>query len=493
VQLIQCVSEGLIVQVVRQSAFIIHPPFPGLSLPSRALPAIAATLDIALFVASSLIGTSLYQFYFSDGIWTVDRAAGLGLMAGAVFVILARPQGLYRFRALVAPSRRLARLSMIAVFSLLALICILFLLKVGSHYSRGAMMAFAGLALALAPIGRLGLGAAARYGVRCGAIKGRQVVTIGDAAEIESLTASDLLQFGIHEVARFALVGRSVNGGLSERDRDRVAQAIEASRRMQALEFALILSWSRDRELSEVRDLLRASALPVRLYPDHNTRALFRQQRERGFDRYFSIKIQREPLGRWERLLKRTLDAVIAFLALVALAPLLALTAVLIKLDSPGPIIFRQRRCGFDNCEFVMFKFRTMTVSEDGGRIVQAQRGDQRVTRVGRVLRRTSIDELPQLINVLRGEMSVVGPRPHAMAHDDEYKARIRNYALRHHVKPGLTGAAQVAGLRGETQRLAQMERRVERDLWYINNWSLALDLKILAQTCVTLLRDEAY
>jgi undecaprenyl-phosphate galactose phosphotransferase/putative colanic acid biosynthesis UDP-glucose lipid carrier transferase len=140
-----------------------------------------------------------------------------------------------------------------------------------------------------------------------------------------------------------------------------------------------------------------------------------------------------------------------------------------------------------------MFKFRTMTVLEDSGPIVQAKRADDRVTRVGRILRRTSIDELPQLLNVIHGDMSLVGPRPHAIAHDDEYKACINNYALRHHVKPGLTGAAQVRGLRGETRRLSQMEQRVERDLWYINNWSLTLDLKIMALTCVALLRFDAY
>ena len=128
-----------------------------------------------------------------------------------------------------------------------------------------------------------------------------------------------------------------------------------------------------------------------------------------------------------------------------------------------------------------------MTVLEDGNSIVQAKPGDARVTRVGKFLRRSSIDELPQLLNVIRGDMSLVGPRPHAIAHDDEFKARISNYALRHHVKPGLTGAAQVAGLRGETERLSQMEQRVERDLWYINNWSLTLDLKLMAMTCVAL------
>jgi undecaprenyl-phosphate galactose phosphotransferase/putative colanic acid biosynthesis UDP-glucose lipid carrier transferase len=192
-------------------------------------------------------------------------------------------------------------------------------------------------------------------------------------------------------------------------------------------------------------------------------------------------------------LIKRASDVVLAAGALVVLSPLLLATAILIKLDSRGPVVFRQRRCGFDDREFVIFKFRTMTVLEDGDRIVQTQRDDERVTRIGRILRRASIDELPQLFNVLRGDMSLVGPRPHAIAHDDQYKAAIDNYALRHHVKPGLTGAAQVAGLRGETRDLALMERRVERDLWYINNWSLTLDLKIMAQTCVALLRDDAY
>ena len=141
----------------------------------------------------------------------------------------------------------------------------------------------------------------------------------------------------------------------------------------------------------------------------------------------------------------------------------------------------------------MIFKFRTMTVLEDAGVIAQARREDPRVTRVGRVLRRLSIDELPQLLNVLRGDMSLVGPRPHAVAHDEAYQGQIANYALRNHVKPGLTGAAQVAGLRGETGEAQDMARRVERDVWYINNWSLALDLRLLAQTTVTLLRAEVY
>ena len=173
----------------------------------------------------------------------------------------------------------------------------------------------------------------------------------------------------------------------------------------------------------------------------------------------------------------------------VALAPLFAAVAILIRLESTGPLIFRQHRKGFNGREFTIFKFRTMNVLEDGRIIPQARRNDPRVTGIGRIFRATSIDELPQLINVLRGHMSLVGPRPHAVAHDDGYTKLIANYAFRQHVKPGLTGWAQVNGFRGETARLELMERRVDCDLWYIRNWSFWLDLRILILTGFELVR----
>jgi len=169
------------------------------------------------------------------------------------------------------------------------------------------------------------------------------------------------------------------------------------------------------------------------------------------------------------------------------------IAAIAIKLDSRGPIIFRQRRSGLNANEFVILKFRTMTVLEDGPVVTQACRDDLRVTRVGKFLRRSSIDELPQLFNVLRGDMSLVGPRPHALAHDDEYRVHIADYAFRHHVKPGMTGWAQVNGLRGETASFEQMAQRVKFDLWYISNWSLGLDLNILLRTSFEVFRDRAY
>jgi len=159
------------------------------------------------------------------------------------------------------------------------------------------------------------------------------------------------------------------------------------------------------------------------------------------------------------------------------------LTAIAIKMDSPGPALFRQCRRGFNGRPFQIFKFRTMSVQEDGDRIVAAQRNDSRVTRVGNWLRRTSIDELPQLLNVLQGSMSIVGPRPHALAHDTEFEELLDNYAYRQHVKPGVTGWAQVHGYRGEMRTIEDIEQRIKYDLWYIDNWSLKNDFKIILMT----------
>jgi undecaprenyl-phosphate galactose phosphotransferase/putative colanic acid biosynthesis UDP-glucose lipid carrier transferase len=167
------------------------------------------------------------------------------------------------------------------------------------------------------------------------------------------------------------------------------------------------------------------------------------------------------------------------------------LAAIAIKLDSPGPVIFRQIRKGFNGKHFVILKFRTMTVQENGPNVVQATRGDSRVTTIGRLLRSSSIDELPQLWNVLRGEMSLIGPRPHALAHDNYFETLLRDYAFRHHVKPGITGWAQCNGARGGTPTIEHIAERVKLDLWYINNWSLWLDFLILIKTVFEVFRKR--
>jgi putative colanic acid biosynthesis UDP-glucose lipid carrier transferase len=188
---------------------------------------------------------------------------------------------------------------------------------------------------------------------------------------------------------------------------------------------------------------------------------------------------------------KRVLDVVVAWSLVVLLAPVLALVSLAIALDSRGPILFCQRRTGLGGQTFGIFKFRSMHVLEDGAEITQAQAHDARITRVGRVIRKLSLDELPQLFNVIAGDMSLVGPRPHALAHDDYYGAAISNYAVRQRVRPGITGWAQVNGARGATPTLDIMRRRVDLDAWYVAHASLKLDLKILLRTPLAVLASE--
>ena len=253
-----------------------------------------------------------------------------------------------------------------------------------------------------------------------------------------------------------------------------------------------MLPWSCNQRLVAILDELVRTPLPVRLLVDRALEEVAaRNSAQVG--RFASIEVQRAPLSIGARVQKRVLDLTVASLGLLMLTPLLALVALLIRVDSAGPVFFRQRRTGFNGKIFQICKFRTMTASDDGTVVKQATRHDTRVTRVGRILRATSIDELPQLWNVIRGEMSIVGPRPHALAHDSEYIRKIDNYAFRHHMKPGLTGWAQVNGYRGETRHIELMERRVEHDLWYINNWSIWLDMRIMAKTAITLLTHKAY
>jgi putative colanic acid biosysnthesis UDP-glucose lipid carrier transferase len=197
------------------------------------------------------------------------------------------------------------------------------------------------------------------------------------------------------------------------------------------------------------------------------------------------------PLFGYSAVVKRVMDICISAGLLLAMAPLFAALAIVIRLNSPGPAIFKQRRYGLDGQEFLVYKFRTMKVMEDGPAVMQATQGDHRVTRLGAFLRKNSLDELPQLINVLQGRMSLVGPRPHAVAHNEQYRKLIRGYMLRHKVLPGITGLAQVNGCRGETSKLEDMQARIRYDLDYLKRWSPVLDLKILILTAFRAFGDD--
>jgi putative colanic acid biosynthesis UDP-glucose lipid carrier transferase len=203
------------------------------------------------------------------------------------------------------------------------------------------------------------------------------------------------------------------------------------------------------------------------------------------------VAVCETPIFGVNAVVKRVFDLVMASAILAVIWPLMAAIAIGVRLSSPGPVLFKQRRYGLGGEEIMVYKFRTMTVQEDGANIVQAQRADKRVTRFGAFLRRTSLDELPQFFNVIGGNMSIIGPRPHAVAHNEQYRKLIDGYMIRHKVKPGISGWAQVNGFRGETETIEKMQKRVEYDLDYLRNWSVSLDMWIMVKTIIVVLKDR--
>jgi len=234
--------------------------------------------------------------------------------------------------------------------------------------------------------------------------------------------------------------------------------------------------------MEDINKHLEDSSVDVYFMPDRFTRMIMEGE-SADYGDFSLVNISRVRKAPTAEIIKRCFDFVFAALVLLLVSPLLILIAIAIRWDSPGPVIFRQRRYGLDGQVIWVWKFRTMKVLEDGDVVRQAHKNDPRVTRVGAFLRATSLDEVPQFINVLQGRMSVVGPRPHPIAHNAEFRSKVAGYMMRYKFKPGITGWAQVNGWRGETDTLDKMEKRVEFDLQYIRNWSLWFDMKIIMMT----------
>jgi putative colanic acid biosynthesis UDP-glucose lipid carrier transferase len=451
---------------------------------------LALVFDLLLIVLASTFASTGYKYVWHENLATAEACLGAGLVNGFLYIYVASMRGLYRLPVLLAPLPYFSRLLTIFLSMAFVITGSVVFLKGNIAFSFWPLVATLLLQLILLVIDRWVFAIATRAILSAKNLAGRRVVTIGEPAELMGLSASFLLQcFGIQEIFRVAMKrGSSSIEVLAVLD-----CAIAAASEQGAEEFLVALRWSSQELLETVHSRLRASPLPVRLLPSHGMRTLLGQRGLSTDPLLLPVTIQRVALTPFERAAKRVLDVVVSMTAIALFSPLFLIAAAAVKLNKPGQIIFRQRRSGFNAKEFVIFKFRTMTVLEDGPVVTQACRDDLRVTRIGRLLRRSSLDELPQLFNVLRGDMSLVGPRPHALAHDNEYRVRIADYDFRHRVKPGMTGWAQVNGLRGETASSEQMAERVKLDIWYINNWSLGLDLNIMVRTCFEVLRDRAY
>lgn len=461
-----------------------------LKIPYFALQYFLSLIDAVLIIAASLVGSGLYQVVTTGEFNNADHLLGAGIVSALLYVAIGLSGGFYDIRAAFSKRKDAARI--LAQWSIVGLLLALlaFLMKSGAVFSRGSVICFGSLALLSLLVCRRFSKRLVSAAVTDGQVQGRRAIVLGTRDELGALAAGDLLErFGLTEVERIVFTSDRNSGiAMSASESSSLEQALTVARDRGVDEIVLALPWSETRKLELVRDQLRISPLPVQLLPDRRIRSMAENPSFR-LRRSLSIEIQRGPLSRAEQLSKRLVDIIGASLGLVILAPLMLLTAIAIKLDSAGPVFFRQRRKGFNAKQFPIFKFRSMSVMEDDATVVQAKRFDPRVTKVGRVLRRSSIDEVPQLLNVLFGDMSLVGPRPHALAHDDYYGDLLSEYAFRHHVKPGITGWAQVRGYRGETSRVEQMKGRIDCDLWYINNWSLMLDFRILMMTCFEVAR----
>lgn len=442
--------------------------------------------DACIIVLCSILGGIGYQLSIGQQVGDVGMYAGIGLVCAVAYAVSARHLELHSLPRFLEGQRDYLDVLSAWGFVILFLSVIFFLLKLGNDVSRGSISAFCvsgAFALVISrKVTKVGINIALAHNL----VHGRQTVVIGTAGELVSLRREFLLQhYGIEEIDRIVLRSNQLSSLAQSLTGNDVLDRIH---QLPADQIILALPWQDGSDFEAVRNWLRISPLPVRLLPDSSARAIL----EIGDSpSALLIDLQRAPMTRFEQAVKRALDLVVAGTCVVILSLLMLIAAALIKLESPGPVIFRQRRNGFNGRPFGIYKFRTMNVTEDGSEVIQARKNDPRVTRVGRILRLTSIDELPQLFNVLKGDMSIVGPRPHAIAHDYEYGGLIADYAFRRHVKPGMTGWAQVHGYRGGTQRVEQMSKRVELDLWYINNWSLGLDLQILARTVIEIARSR--
>ncbi len=457
-------------------------------LNARTTPVISLAFEFALVSATSFAASELYHRYSFGYLPYANFYLTATLLLSAMFVV---PCGFNRDYAVSRLPQTREQLKSVILHWNTAYLLFAFMLIVSQatdFYSRASFIAqyFAG---ALTAFGlRLALGHLITLSQHKGLLGGKKVLIVGDAASV--IYASHRLrnrECGIDVVGTVTLpVGdRSVPPRHAEINPDLLeAKAVveDIARRIELDEIVVSLPWSDSNRIRRFADEISVVPAAVHLAPDASA-AWAHGLTSARVGPLPTLRLSRPPLTLRDRILKRCFDLSVGSALLLIALPAFLIIGLLIKFDSRGPVFFRQRRHGFNRGEFRIFKFRTMTTLDDGAVIRQATRDDKRVTRLGRFLRRTNLDEFPQLLNVLAGDMSLVGPRPHALAHNNSFEEKIRLYAKRHNVKPGITGWSQVNGYRGETDTLDKMQKRVEYDTFYIDNWSILFDIMILYST----------
>ena len=451
-------------------------------------------LDVALIVAMSC-GTGIaYSLAAYRDPGAVSSYVLVGVLAASIFAIANVFRGEYRLPNFFAVKPHARRTVQLWNVTLICLLMLGFLTQQESaHYSRAWIVLFYVATLAALLAERFLIVRVTAHARAVGLVTAQRIFLIGTGAHVSAfINYYEPWTLGINIVGCRFLTPIAASAAEAEhraaRDRD-LAEAIASVRSVGPDAIFLLLPWSATDTIARCAEAFLALPVEIHLGPEQVLHR-FEDVELSKLGPLASLQLTRMPLSLFEVLQKRLCDLVLAAAALIALTPLLVAVAILIRLDSPGPVFFVQRRYGFNQRPFRIIKFRTMRTLDDGAVVPQAVRDDPRLTRVGSWLRRWNIDEIPQLFNVLTGDMSLVGPRPHALSHDREYERRISLYARRHNVKPGITGWAQIHGFRGPTETDEKMRKRVEYDLFYIDNWSLWLDLKIIART---MLSPKAY
>ena len=454
----------------------------------NSIEATVCALDVVLIIATSVAAGAIYSHFFHESNVDLVRYVATALVVSAVFVPIFRNRGLYDPSSLMSWSLQARNIVVLWIVTLLVFAGAAFALKVGTDFSRGAVLSFGIAGLAALLVHRALWRVVIEAGLQNGSLRGRKSILL---CIHEFQRGDPIVRDHVHDLERHGFqIEQLFHLGKGVSPKELIERAIAFARGSEIQEIFVAADLQRWTEIRDLVQRLCDLPLPLTLLPDENIASLF-QRTSRRLGNSVAVEFQRAPLSVAERLLKRSLDLMVSIGGIVLLMPMFLVVALAIKADLRGPALFMQTRHGFNSKRFKIFKFRTMTVLEDGETVKQAVRDDKRVTRLGMWLRKTSIDELPQLFNVLTGEMSVVGPRPHATVHDDYFVELIGRYAFRHHMKPGITGWAQVHGYRGETPTLQSMKGRVELDIWYVDNWSLLLDVKIILRTAAELLRGR--
>ncbi len=453
-----------------------------------------AVTDVLVVLGSGLF-TYLSAYFWHEGAYSLHLPA---LVTAVIATsVIFQTLKLYSFDVITRPDQHFKRLLSGSVLIFVVVLALSFAMKISSELSRLWMFTWFILLMLLVPAARFSISGL----LRTWAVNGRlskHIVLIGGGEQ----AARFLAHLNTLRAPWYRVIGifdDRVDGRVPETLLDvpvlgNVSDALNFAREHRVDDIILTLPWSSDQRLAGIIARLRELPVHIRMSSDL-VGFSFPPRRMSMLHGVPIMDIADKPLGGWSFVAKAIEDRVLAFLMLILFAPVLAVIAIAIKLDSPGPILFRQPRYGFNNQLFSVYKFRTMFHGPPKKQTwSQATKDDPRVTRVGKLLRRTSLDELPQILNVLLGNMSVVGPRPHPIPLNDEYAKIITGYAARHRVKPGITGWAQVNGFRGETDVPEKMKARVEHDIYYIEHWSLALDLQILVMTLfVGFVHENAY